>query len=52
MPVRVRKELPGSEGPGMERLGLEEWRRMPTPGEKKIDGQVKFAPSKQPDFRI
>src|SRR5215469_6119460 len=46
------QELPSSQGPGIERLGLEAWRRMPAPGKKKIDGHVKFSPSKQPDFRI
>jgi hypothetical protein len=46
------QELPSSQGPGIERLGLEEWRRIPAPGKKKIDGHVKFSPSKQPDFRI
>ena len=46
------QELPGSEGQGIERLGLEEWRRMPAPGKQKMDGHVKFAPSKQADLRI
>jgi hypothetical protein len=46
------QELPGSESAGMERFGFEQWRRLPAQGEKKMDGHVKFAPSKQPDFHI
>src|SRR5215469_6309391 len=46
------QELTGAEGSGIERLGLEEWRQMPAPSEKNINGHVKFAPSKQSDFRI
>jgi hypothetical protein len=46
------QELRGLEGPGIERLGLEEWRRMPGRSGKKIDGHVKFAASKQSDLRI
>src|SRR5215472_12932356 len=51
-PVRVRKSCRARKGRGIERLGLEEWRRMPGRREKKIDGHVKFAPSKQSDFRV
>jgi len=46
------QELPGSEGQGIERLGLEECRRMSARSEKKMDDHVKFAPSKQSDFRL